>query len=75
MNAWDDSRAHRKKRAGDFRRLWILRINNVCRKHGLNYSRFIRLLTLAQIGLNRRQLAEMPEEKFTRLVTKLKNPW
>ena len=75
MHAWDDSYAHRKKRPGHFRRLQILRINNVCRKHDLNYSRFIRLLTLAQIKLNRKQLAEMPDEQFTKLIAKLKNPW
>ena len=74
MNALDDSYAHRKKRAGCFRRLWILRISNICQKHGLKYSRFIRLLTLAQIKLNRKQLAEMPDEQFTKLVEKVKNP-
>jgi len=51
-----------------------LRISNICQKHGLKYSRFIRLLTLAQIKLNRKQLAEMPDEQFTKLVEKVKNP-
>jgi large subunit ribosomal protein L20 len=31
----------RKKRKGDFRRLWIQRINAGCREHGLTYNRFV----------------------------------
>jgi large subunit ribosomal protein L20 len=64
----------RKKNKSRRRRDWIIRLNFACQKHDLSYSRFIRLLTLAQIKLNRKQLTEMPEEKFTKLVDKLKNP-
>src|SRR5215216_3759171 len=59
MNAREDAYAGRKLRKRDFRRLWITRLNSACRPHGLNYSRFIRLLTLSQIKLNRKQLSEM----------------
>ena len=78
MNAWDDSYAHRKKRAGDFRRLWITRLNSACRERDLSYSRFICLLKLAQIRLNRKQLSEMvihQSQHFDALVKKVQNPW
>src|SRR3954451_17027477 len=64
----------RKKNKSRHRQVWIVRLNTACRKGGLSYSRFIRLLTLAQIKLNRKQLAEMPETQFSRLITKVKNP-
>jgi large subunit ribosomal protein L20 len=64
----------RKKNKSCRRQTWIVRLNIACREKGLNYSRFIRLLTLAQIKLNRKQLTEMPEEEFITLVNKLKNP-
>jgi large subunit ribosomal protein L20 len=49
----------RKKRKGDFRRLWIQRINAASREHGLTYNRFIQGLALAQIEVDRRMLAEL----------------
>jgi large subunit ribosomal protein L20 len=50
---------HRKERKGDFRALWIVRINAACRSYGLSYSRFINGLKIANIGLNRKSLADM----------------
>ncbi len=49
----------RKKRAGQFRRLWIARINAAVREEGLSYSKFIRLLKENNIQLNRKVLADM----------------
>ena len=49
----------RKKRKGDFRRLWIQRINAAARENGLTYNRFIQGLQLAQIEVDRRMLAEL----------------
>jgi large subunit ribosomal protein L20 len=46
-----------KKRA--FRRLWIARINAATRMHGLSYSKFIHALSLQQVGLNRKALADL----------------
>ncbi|MBM3329730.1 MAG: 50S ribosomal protein L20 [Calditrichaeota bacterium] len=51
--------AHRRKRAGDFRRLWITRINAACRMHGLSYSKFIHGLALAKIEIDRKMLADL----------------
>ena len=49
----------RKKRKGQFRRLWTQRINAASRAEGLTYSRFIDGLNKAGIVLNRKQLAEI----------------
>ena len=49
----------RKARKRAFRRLWIVRINAATRTHGLSYSRFINGLAKANIGLDRRVLAEL----------------
>ena len=51
--------AHRKDRKGDFRRLWIQRINAASRANGLTYNRFIQGLGLAGIEVDRRMLAEL----------------
>lgn len=50
---------HRRKRKGDFRRLWISRINAAARMHGLSYSRFMFGLKQAGVGLDRKVLADM----------------
>lgn len=49
----------RKARKGDFRKLWISRINAAVRNEGLTYNRFIQGLHLAGIELDRRALAEL----------------
>lgn len=51
--------AHRKKRKGDFRKLWISRINAAARINGMSYNRFIRGLKNAGIDINRKMLAEL----------------
>lgn len=49
----------RKARKGDFRKLWIQRINAAVRAEGITYNRFIQGLRLAGIELDRRALAEI----------------
>ena len=49
----------RKARKGDFRRLWITRINSACRAQGMTYNRFMQGLRLAGIEVDRRMLAEL----------------
>jgi large subunit ribosomal protein L20 len=49
----------RKDRKGQFRRLWIQRINAAVRANGLTYNRFIQGLKAAQIEVDRRMLAEL----------------
>jgi len=49
----------RKKRKGQFRRLWIQRISAAVRNEGLTYSRFIEGLKAANIDLDRKVLADL----------------
>lgn len=49
----------RRKRKGDFRRLWIQRINAGARANGLTYNRLIQGLGLAGVGVDRRMLSEL----------------
>ena len=51
--------ADRKKRKGDFRQLWIQRINAASRADGLTYNRFIQGLKAAEVEVDRRMLAEL----------------
>ncbi|HJA61454.1 50S ribosomal protein L20 [Brevibacterium sediminis] len=49
----------RRKRKGDFRRLWIQRINAGARANGMTYNRFIQGLKAAGVEVDRRMLAEL----------------
>jgi large subunit ribosomal protein L20 len=49
----------RRARKGDFRQLWIQRINAATRLHGLSYSRFIAGLKAAEIDVDRKILADL----------------
>lgn len=49
----------RRKRKGDFRRLWIQRINAAARQNGITYNRFIQGLGLAGVQVDRRMLADL----------------
>ncbi|MBU1912431.1 MAG: 50S ribosomal protein L20 [Candidatus Omnitrophica bacterium] len=49
----------RRAKKGMFRRLWILRISNACKGLGISYSKFMKGLKDAKIGLNRKVLADM----------------
>lgn len=53
--------AYRDRRAkkGDFRKLWIIRINAAARENGLSYSRLIAGLRLAEVEVDRKILAEL----------------
>ncbi len=59
MHAMQDSYDHRRKRKGDFRRLWIQRINAASRQHGMSYSTFIAGLKAAEIEVDRKMLADL----------------
>ena len=72
MKSLSYSYAHRRRRKGDFRRLWIVRINAAVRQEGLTYSRFIEGLSKAGVEIDRKILADMAvrePEAFTNLVT------
>jgi large subunit ribosomal protein L20 len=49
----------RRARKGDFRQLWIQRINAAARQHGMSYSSFISGLRLAEVEVDRKVLADL----------------
>ena len=49
----------RREKKGQFRRLWITRINAAVRDNGLTYNRFIQGLNSAGIEIDRRMISEM----------------
>ncbi len=71
LHALDYSYRHRRERKGDFRKLWIARINAAARAGGLSYSEFMARLRKSNIAINRKMLAEMAvsdPENFSTLV-------
>ena len=73
QHAWQYAYAARRKKKGDRRSLWIIRLNAACRNAGISYSRFIEGLKAANIGLDRKVLADIAvrdEVAFTGLVKK-----
>jgi large subunit ribosomal protein L20 len=61
----------RRARKGDFRRLWIQRINAAARTNGTSYSRLIAGLRVAQVDVDRKVLADLAvtdPDAFARLV-------
>jgi len=64
--------AHRRERKGDFRRLWIARINAAARQDGLQYSQLLNGLRKAGVTVNRKMMAHMAvnqPEDFSKIVT------
>lgn len=66
---------HRRQRKGDFRRLWIMRINAAARLNGLNYGQFIDGLNKAGVELDRKVLADLAvrdPESFAKIAASAK---
>ncbi len=59
MNSMQYAYRDRRARKGDFRRLWITRINAAARQNGTTYSRLIAGLKAAEIEIDRKMLAEI----------------
>ncbi|MDD3180078.1 MAG: 50S ribosomal protein L20 [Opitutaceae bacterium] len=71
QHAWQYAYAARRKKKGDFRGLWIIRVNAACRAAGISYSRFIEGLKAANIQLDRKNLSDLAirdSEAFNALV-------
>ena len=65
----------RKQKKRNFRRLWNVRINAACRSNGITYSKLIQGLKKANIGLDRKSLAEIAArdpQAFTAVVNAVK---
>ena len=59
MHALEYAYRDRRARKGDFRQLWIQRINAATRQHGMSYSRFISGLRQAGVDVDRKILADL----------------
>lgn len=58
-HAWTNAYRDRKKKKGDFRRLWQIQINAACRENNITYSRFINMLKKKNIALDRKILSDL----------------
>ena len=73
QHAWQYAYRDRRKKKGEFRSLWIVRLNAACRNAGISYSRFIEGLKIANIQLDRKVLSDLAirdEVAFNGLVAK-----
>jgi large subunit ribosomal protein L20 len=59
QHAWQYAYRDRKKKKGEWRSLWIIRLNAACRAAGMSYSRFVEGLKASGIGLDRKVLADI----------------
>jgi large subunit ribosomal protein L20 len=59
MKALRNAYRDRRKKKRDFRALWIARINAAARLQGITYSRLMGQMKKADIGLNRKMLAQL----------------
>ena len=59
MKALYYARRDRRAKKGEFRRLWIARINAAARINGISYSRLVCGLTKAGVEVNRKMLADL----------------
>ncbi|MBT5901531.1 MAG: 50S ribosomal protein L20 [Opitutaceae bacterium] len=70
-HAWQYAYRDRKKKKSTARALWIVRLNAAVRAQGMSYSRFIEGIHAANIGLDRKVLADLAvrdEVAFTAIV-------
>jgi large subunit ribosomal protein L20 len=77
IRAMSYATAHRRKRKGDMRALWITRINAAAREIGMTYGRLMNGLKNAKILIDRKMLAEMAvndREAFRKLAESVKAP-
>ena len=75
IHALQYSYDHRKKKKGDMRRLWNVRLNAAARDNDLSYSKLIHGLNLAGIEINRKVLSELAitdPEAFSNIVDSAK---
>lgn len=58
-HAWTFMYRHRRMRKGEFRSLWIVRINAAARQLGVSYSKLIGALAKSGVTLDRKSLADL----------------
>lgn len=59
LHSWQYAYEHRRERKGDFRRLWITRINAAARMNDITYGNLIHGLKLANVAVDRKMLADL----------------
>jgi large subunit ribosomal protein L20 len=59
QHAWQYAYRDRRKKKGEWRALWIVRLNAACRNADISYSRFIEGLKAANIELDRKILSDI----------------
>ena len=59
QHAWQHAYIARRKKKGNMRSLWIVRLNAACRNAGISYSRFMEGLKAANIELDRKILSDI----------------
>lgn len=75
LHAWSKAYYDRKKKKGDFRTLWQIKVGAAAKQNGISYSRFIDALKKANVELDRKVLADIAEnnpEIFTKIVDRVK---
>jgi len=71
LHAWTHAFRGRKEKKRNYRKLWQTKINAGARENSISYSKFIALLKVKNINLNRKVLADLAEnepEVFTKIV-------
>ncbi|MCX6730061.1 MAG: 50S ribosomal protein L20 [Candidatus Portnoybacteria bacterium] len=74
-HAWTYAYRDRRTKKRNFRNLWNIKINAICRENGISYSRFIEATKKANIEIDRKvlsQLAEKYPETFKKILEELK---
>lgn len=74
-HAWTYAYRDRKAKKRDFRQLWQIKINALCRENGISYSRFINALRKSNIIIDRKILAELAQthpEIFKKIIEEVK---
>jgi large subunit ribosomal protein L20 len=71
FKGWSYAYRDRRQKKRSFRRLWIARINAAARMNGVKYSELVNLLLRANVGLDRKVLADLAVHDpagFTRII-------
>jgi len=75
-HAWEYAYRDRRTKKREFRKLWNIKINALCRENGISYSRFIDGLKKKKIDLDRKILADLAENHphiFEKIVKEVKS--
>ena len=75
IRAMDYATKQRRKKRGNFRAIWIARINAAVREAGMTYGQFINGLKKANIKIDRKMLSELAvndKEVFKKIIKKAK---